>query len=55
MDSAKNVRWIIPLKKFGMVRVKTFQAYIHNTSTLDNFFSQKFMFINFPASIIIEG
>ena len=23
MDSAKNVRWIIPFKKFGMVRVKT--------------------------------
>ena len=22
MDSAKNVRWIIPFKKFGMVRVK---------------------------------
>ena len=21
MDSAKNVRWIIPFKKFGMVRV----------------------------------
>ena len=22
MDSAKNVRWIIPFKKFGMIRVK---------------------------------
>ena len=22
MDSAKKVRWIIPFKKFGMVRVK---------------------------------
>ena len=22
MDSAKNVKWIIPFKKFGMVRVK---------------------------------
>ena len=23
MDSEKNVRWIIPFKKFGMIRVKT--------------------------------
>ena len=23
MGNAKNVRWIIPFKKFGMVRVKT--------------------------------
>ena len=22
MDSAKNVRWIIPFKKFGMIRVE---------------------------------
>ena len=22
MDSAKNCRWIIPFKKFGMIRVK---------------------------------
>ena len=22
MESAKNVRWIIPFKKFGMIRVK---------------------------------
>ena len=24
MESAKNVRWIIPFKEFGMVRVKYF-------------------------------
>ena len=24
MDSAKNGRWIIPFKKFGMVRVKCY-------------------------------
>ena len=26
MESAKNVRWIIPFKKFGMVRVKIWKV-----------------------------
>ena len=28
MESAENVRWIMPFKKFGMIRVK--QAHIDN-------------------------
>ena len=36
MDSAKNVRWNIPFKKFGMVRVKFYSIHPFYCSRLIN-------------------
>ena len=33
MDSAKNARWIIPFKKFSMVRVNILSQYYQNLHT----------------------
>ena len=60
MDSAKKVKWIIPFKKFGMVRVKwcklgekacTDQHVIHSFVI---FHTVKYSFIHFKTSIIYD-
>ena len=37
MDSARNGRWIIPFKKFGMVRVNISRIHTKFTNTFESF------------------